>query len=163
MTMSNIRKHRFKKHAGRPNTAAIKSPTAHAVALIRSSAIGIAGSLGIALLFLLLAASRLRHADDPIAYTFPIAIGILYLASLLGGLLTTLLSKASPWLCGAISGGELILLCSLLRCTLPYSGTQQIISSFFSQLPILPLAVIGAWIGRKRPRSSVHLRRTQHH
>ena len=159
MNMSNVRPNRSKKHAGRPSTATIKSPTAQTIALIRNSAIGIGGSLGIALLFLLLAASRLRHADDPVSLTFPIAIGTLYLASLLSGLLTTFLSKESPWLCGAITGGGLLLLCLLLRYILPYSGTHQIIGAFLTRLPILPFALIGAWIGRKRPKSKARRRR----
>ena len=160
MNSSGTRHAKQKKHAGRPNTATTQAPLAFTIAIIRNAAIGVGCAVGSALLFLLAVSFLIRNIADPVTPAFPIAMGTLYVTSLLCGILAVRLgSSHQPWLCGIISGGILLLLCLLMRCLLTCTGVSQPINSFFSQFAVLPFSVLGAILGQKRPQIRSHRRR----
>lgn len=159
MNMSSMHQAKKKKHAGRPGTVTSQTPTAHIIALIRSSAIGAASALGFALLFLFLASFLIRDID-PVTLTFPIAISILCLSAVLCGIVTVRLNNHQPLLCGITAGSTLLLLCAVIRCFLAPTGETHSLNSIISQISIPLLSVIGAMVGHKRPQARSRRRRT---
>ena len=161
MKAPNSRRTQKRKHAGRPSpVTAQTNPTAHTIALIRSSAIGAGCAFGIALLLLLLASFLIRNASDPIAFIFPVALGILYATALLSGTLAVRLHGKYPFLCGATSGAILLLLCLLIRCPVARTETTQAFSPILSQLAIPVFSVIGALILQRKPQAVPRRRRS---
>ena len=160
MNMSSTHQAKKKKHAGRPGTVTSQTPTAHIIALIRSSAIGAASALGFALLFLFLASFLIRDITDPVTLTFPIAISILCLSAVLCGIVTVRLNNHQPLLCGITAGSTLLLLCAVIRCLLSPTGETHSMNSIISQISIPLLSVIGAMVGHKRPQARSRRRRT---
>ena len=151
MNLPNNHKAHPKKHAGHPSTASVPSPTALAIALIRSSAIGSGCALGIALLFLLFAASAIQRLTDPIALIYPFSLAILYVVALSCGMLTIRIHGQSPWICGTLSGIMLLLLCLLIGAFLPAGNITQVHYALWVRLPVIPLALLGAHLAKKRP------------
>jgi len=154
MNSSKVHGSHRKKHAGHPSTAPTQSPTALFIAFIRSSAIGSGCALGIALLFLLFGTYVISRTADPIELISPIAQTVLYLAALFCGIFTVRIHGSSPWLCGIISSVLLLLFCLLLGAFLPSDGAMRTIGALLAKLPVIPLALFGAHLSKKRPTKS---------
>ena len=158
MNMSAIHQTAQKKHAGRTKSTTANTPTARFLALIRSSAIGVGCSLGVALLLLLLSASLLVGMTDPTTWTYPASLTILYLTALLCGLLTKQLSAESSWLCGLTAGTLLLLGCLSIGCFFPAEEIHSP-AMLFGKLPTLLLPFAGTYLVRKKSRKHARRRR----
>lgn len=145
---------RHKKHAGRPSTASVKSPTAFSIALIRNSAIGLGCSLGGALLFLLCATFIAYHSTDPNILLQPLAYITLCFSGFLAGASTVRLHGGAPLVCGAIAGILLLLTCCLIHVLLPTAEAFCNPPMIPIRIFVVPLAIIGAYLMQKRPKRS---------
>lgn len=145
-------KARKKKLAGHTDKSSSESRANSPVTLLRSSALGLVCTVGIGLLFLLLSAIAAHATPDPNALVKPLALTALYATALFSGIITVRIHGHSSLLCGAIAAGLLILTGLLVGACLPADNAMPIGNMLLLRLPILPLAIAGAYLARKRDK-----------
>jgi len=150
---------RKKKHAGHTDKSSSESRTNSPVTLLRSSALGLVCTVGVGLLFLLIATVVANATADPNAMVQPLALTALYATALFSGMITVRIHGHSSLLCGAIAALLLFMTGLLIGACLPTASTQSIGSTWLTHLPLLPLAIAGAYLARKRTGSTSHRNR----
>lgn len=108
-------------------------------------------TVAFALLLMLPVTALLLKTGNPNAYHTGAGLAILYLATLLGGTITTRLHhRRTPLLCGLAMGGALLLLLLVISLILPgnahtYSTALQV----GLHALLLPTALLGSYLGAK--------------
>lgn len=159
MNSSSLHQARKKKHAGHPNSVSAESASASPFALIRSSAIGFGCTVGVGLLFLLIAALIAHTSHDPNAIAASLAYAALYTTALFAGIITVRIHGHSALLCGLISGALLLLAGLLVAACLSADPMLQSTHVLLLRLPVPLLSVAGAYLARKRHKSRSHTHR----
>ena len=145
-----------KKHAGHPQKASAQSPTVRFLAVIRSSAQGVACSIGVALLLLLFAAFLIARSEDPVCWLYPTALTILYITAIVCGAIIMRFRHDASCLCGFVSGCMLLLVCMLLGCIVSDYPAASHPGALLTRVPIPLLSLLGATLGKKHPRRRTH-------
>lgn len=111
-------------------------------------------SLVLLMIFCAIASSM----DDPDSVITPLSLCALYIGAVLGGLAAIKLSEGGV-IAGLVSGAlSSVLIFALSAFPFPTSGFN-IIKSLILTLVIVPLSLVGAFIGKKRTRKPKHHRR----
>ena len=147
-------KKRNRRHSA---AGAEKNPTL--LSSLKAALISLPITLVLGLCLLLLATALLLSTKDPDRYHSTVALPILYLTALLGGMIATRIAhRHAPFVCGVSTGVLLVVLFSLLALILPDSqsavGTGYI--TFFLRLVVIPASMLGAFWGAREKKQKRH-------
>ena len=117
----------------------------------------------IAAVLLLIAAAVISAQNDPVVLILPASLFVLYFTVILGGIISARLWDSFLW-AGLVSGTVLFLLTtvlSLLPQHVPGSGFSAP-TAILLRFLLIPVSVLGAWIGRKRTKHSGKHKKRRH-
>ncbi len=102
-------------------------------------------------LLILILCAVIYRSSDPDKLIIPVSLAALYLTAVFGGFIITMINRKAALICGAISGGLLLVATFLLSfATAPfpyeaYSGTTGVMLRF----AIIPASLFGAYLASK--------------
>ena len=108
---------------------------------------------GCGLFFLLIAAVIAYATPDPNRYAWWFGYGCMLLTSFVTGVCFEKKLGHSVLLCGLLSAGVLLLVCTILAVFFPAdSDAFSFGKAFLLRLPAFPSALLGAFMGRKKAK-----------
>lgn len=130
---------------------------------VRASLGSLLITVAISVLLLLVGTAVAYSTADPTALVQPISYAALYIAALLGGIISAKLNRRSPYLTCALASGAFSLIGVLVAAVLPdsLSSADSVWLSLTLRLAALLIFFAGAFIGAKQKpkRSARHARK----
>ncbi len=136
------------------NKRAKTSKTSGIATLLRAASLSLLITIPLSLLLLLLAAALLLKVNDPGSTIGVTGIAVLFISSLLCGVLATRLHRRkTPLLCGITSGILLLLFLCIASALLPTDkAPHSLLITLLLHVMILPLTILGAKLGGREKR-----------
>ena len=129
-------------------------------ARLQSTAKSAGITLGIGALLLLAATLALYFSPDPNPLIRPLGLLAAALTALLGGMIAIRIHKTAPLPCGLLNGSAVMAIMMVLSLFLGnYASALSATLAALLHVAFLLLSVLGACIGRKRPKAPTRRRR----
>ena len=127
--------------------------------LLKNAALGTGISLLCAVAMMLLGSLICSRSKDPLSMIVPMGLVILYLSSLVGGIVTVRRHGEKALLCGALCGLFLLILFWLTSLFFQGDGAFSFFPTFLFRLLTVVFSILGAFLGQKR---ATHRPRRKH-
>ena len=130
-----------------------EEPQSRILRVLRGAGIGLLTGLLFSLLLLVISAGILLKSEDPDALLLPVSLSVLFISSILVGIVSEKASNA-PFLPTGLTAAVLWLLVTLLA-SLAFEGGNGVLPTVYAwalRIPQLLFVLFGSFLAKNRPR-----------